>query len=246
MNYNIPDRIDPNHYDFWDAVCRGRAEYLAEYLDKHPQAVNWKRGVDHDQTPLIKAAYGHADQRLRETAIVEMLLARGAKINDADAYGHSALFNACKAGKINIVKVLVENGADVDQRMAHGNGGFTPLIEAIICKRNDVVEYLLEKGAEIEKTCAGTGTPLWWAANSGNLSAAQMLLSRDADAFQRDYYGRTPLDEARRQNHSDIADLLEPIYARRWAEEQIQQIENGVEMPMRAVTMKTLVLRPGR
>lgn len=246
MSYHIPDRVGPDHYDFWSAVCKGRLEYLAEYFDKHPEAVNWKRGIDHDQTPLIKAAYGHADQRLPETAIVMMLLGYGAKINDTDGYGHSALFNACKAGKISIVKVLVENGADIDQPMAHGNGGFTPLITAIMSKRNDVVEYLLEKGAQIEKTSAGDSTPLWWAAHSGNLAAAKMLLDRGANAFPRDYYGRNPLEEAQRMNHSHVAELLEPIYARRWASEQVRQIENGLDWPMRAMKMKTLVLQPKR
>lgn len=58
--------------------------------------------------------------------------------------GGTLLSNACQLGYIDIIKVLLENGASIN---FSGENGYSPLYKAIIYKHNVVVTYLLTQGA---------------------------------------------------------------------------------------------------
>ena len=65
-------------------------------------------------------------------------------INDHKENHNTALANAANAGNLEIVKYLVEHGADVNIK---GSKGETALFQSARNGRMDVVEYLLSKGA---------------------------------------------------------------------------------------------------
>ncbi|XP_052830444.1 LOW QUALITY PROTEIN: protein phosphatase 1 regulatory subunit 12A-like [Octopus bimaculoides] len=67
------------------------------------------------------------------------LLARGVDINTANVDGFTALHQACIDDKIDMVKFLVENGADVD---VCDNEGWTPLHATTSCAFTDITQYL--------------------------------------------------------------------------------------------------------
>jgi ankyrin repeat protein len=58
---------------------------------------------------------------------------------------HFALWQACRRGRIDIVKLLVEHGADVNYRIP--NTGFPALLMAEAFGHNDIAKYLVEHGA---------------------------------------------------------------------------------------------------
>jgi len=64
---------------------------------------------------------------------------------------------ACESGSLEMMKMLIEHGADVNQAHykpkghTHPNNGETPLHMACFQDRADVAELLLEKGAEIDR-----------------------------------------------------------------------------------------------
>uniref|UniRef100_A0A1X7TKV3 Uncharacterized protein n=1 Tax=Amphimedon queenslandica TaxID=400682 RepID=A0A1X7TKV3_AMPQE len=76
---------------------------------------------------------------------------------------NTALIVSARGGHYEIVKVLLDNGADpnLDQELFYFN---SPLIEAAAKGHYQVVELLLTKGADPNFTSKYTGTPLTVAA----------------------------------------------------------------------------------
>ncbi|WP_428239513.1 ankyrin repeat domain-containing protein [Gynuella sp.] len=68
-------------------------------------------------------------------------------INDTNALGDNALHCVCVWGDIEAVKLLVENGINIDQE---GEGGFTPLKVAEEFGHKEILEFLTEKGAKTD------------------------------------------------------------------------------------------------
>jgi len=72
----------------------------------------------------------------------------------------SALILACTNGHIEVVKLLLEKGADVNSRNSDGD---TPLIFAVRCGHAGLVKLLLEKGADASVKGLCGQTALYWA-----------------------------------------------------------------------------------
>ena len=96
--------------------------------------------------------------------------------------------------KINLIKILLEKGADVN---APDKDGKTPLHLAIECKDTALIKLLLEKGADVNVPYKDGKTPLHIAMSSKNLSFALVLLAYGANLYVEDSQGLTPLDEAK-------------------------------------------------
>ncbi|MEK7859683.1 MAG: ankyrin repeat domain-containing protein [Elusimicrobiota bacterium] len=79
-----------------------------------------------------------------KTGLVKLLLAAGAKVQPESGF---PLHAAARAGHLETVKALVDAGASVDALDARGA---TALIEAAKDGREDVVAFLLSKGADVD------------------------------------------------------------------------------------------------
>ncbi|WP_180178677.1 ankyrin repeat domain-containing protein [Acinetobacter sp. YH01005] len=74
---------------------------------------------------------------LGERAEVEKSLANGTDVNTADEEGYSALHAAAENGYLDLVKLLVEKGANVQHKTQ-----YTALELAEMAGNDDVVAYL--------------------------------------------------------------------------------------------------------
>lgn len=80
--------------------------------------------------------------------IMRLLLKAGAKVNAKDKTGSAPLHRAASAGKLESVRVLVEEGnARID---THDKQGSTPLLVAVECGEANIAVYLASKGAKLE------------------------------------------------------------------------------------------------
>lgn len=82
---------------------------------------------------------------------METALASGADINTKAEFNETALNIAASAGNFEIVKLLVEKGADVENK---GGADMTPLMQAALpstatAEHDKIVTYLINKGAVI-------------------------------------------------------------------------------------------------
>ncbi|KAF5340833.1 hypothetical protein D9758_017068 [Tetrapyrgos nigripes] len=115
------------------------------------------------------------------------------------------LHDAAENGYFHIVKVLVENGADVNAE--GGKLGF-PLQAAAFGGHLDVVKYLVEKGADVNAKGGKLGFPLQAAARWGHLDVVKYLVEKGADVnAKRGEYGFA-LQAAARWGHLDVVKYL--------------------------------------
>ena len=132
--------------------------------------------------------------------VVDFLITHGADVNYAlPDTGETALHSAlCKAGRpyfLYVVKLLVENGADVNAKTIPGRetGGFmrdvrtkgeTPLHRAAAYGDEEMISYLIDHGADREARDATGDSPLSWASEHLRPGSVLKLL-----AFPPHYIG---------------------------------------------------------
>jgi ankyrin repeat protein len=94
--------------------------------------------------------------------VVGLLLEKGANVKCRSNSGQMSLWWAAKMGDEAVVKLLLENGADMES--VDGTYGLAPLSWAAKNGHEAVVKLLLEKGADVESEDDVGQTPLSWAA----------------------------------------------------------------------------------
>jgi len=120
---------------------------------------------------------------------VGKLLDEGADVN-AQGPNAGALHMAAFNGYVNIVKLLVKRGADIELASAQG---FTALHLAASNGRGKVVRALLKANANPNSVTPEGGTPLHVAVASGHADAARSLIKGGADLSIKDGNGRVAL-----------------------------------------------------
>jgi ankyrin repeat protein/nucleoside phosphorylase len=135
------------------------------------------------------------------------LLEAGAKPNIHDAEGWTPLALACSEEKKELVEMLIERGADINEPRRRWNN---PLIYLCDSGRSSVemIALILGKGADVNVQDMWGWTQLMNACRSGRLEVVEMLLEAGADMNLRDSDGRTALGLAASRGKSDIVERL--------------------------------------
>lgn len=139
------------------------------------------------------------------SAVEDMLKTDKVNINECDMYGETALYGAAEQGHMDIVRLLLDNGADI-----HVQDKFdeTPLHSAAEQGHTDIVRLLLDNGADIHAQTESGQTPLHGAAKEGHIDTVQLLLDNGADIHVQAEYRGTPIHGAAGGGHTDIVRLL--------------------------------------
>lgn len=103
-------------------------------------------------------------------------------------------------GHIDIVKLLIEHGADVNVRSSNG---YTPLIAAASEDRSEIARYLIEHGAAVDCKDASGETPLSLACSLGHFKTTEVLLEYGANTNVTSNARRTPMAVAIDPNRED-------------------------------------------
>ena len=112
---------------------------------------------------------------------------------------------AARNGHLDIVRLLLEAGADKDAARQNGS---TALHTAAWNGHLDVVRFLLEAGADKDAAAQSGGTALHTAAQSGNLDIVRLLLEAGADKDAARKNGSTALHTAAQFGYLDVLQLL--------------------------------------
>jgi ankyrin repeat protein len=120
--------------------------------------------------------------------------------------GQSTLHIASKAGNLEMVRRLLDLGADPNSA---DKLGMTPLMEACSIGHLDLIKTLVDSNADIRAVSLNRQTPLWFATLHGSVDVVIYLLDElqiDPNAARED--GVTPLMVASSQGFDTIAKLL--------------------------------------
>ena len=127
-----------------------------------------------------------------DTKFVEILLNKG--LSPRLAMPLPLLYLACgEKGNLDIVRLLVNKGADVNQISSDGSFP-TPLHSAVGFKNRNIAEFLLQNGASPNVMDENGQTLMHDAANAGNLHFLKFLYKYKADIdVQNPIDNKTPL-----------------------------------------------------
>jgi ankyrin repeat protein len=123
-----------------------------------------------------------------------------------DSSGMTALLLAIKENHPEIVKLLLDRGADPNQKTPQN---WSPLHEAAVTGNPEIVSALLAKGANPRVfESQNHGTPLHIACFQGNQAICELLVKAGADLTARDREHLTPLFHAKDQGHGELVKWL--------------------------------------
>ena len=104
--------------------------------------------------------------------------------------GASPLYDAARMGTYDMLKSLVNYGADPNVAT---KAGLTPLHQAAARGNLDMVKDLVQAGAEVNAVAENGRTPVFYAAARGKASTVNFLLEKKAEINLADKNGLTPL-----------------------------------------------------
>ncbi|KAH9052799.1 hypothetical protein EDB87DRAFT_1691449 [Lactarius vividus] len=228
---NQPEAGSPLYYA---ALC-GFYDLSERLIMEHPEYVNARGG--HMRAPLpaalSKRYFGVADSLHKHGAVLDVrgnfhrtplhvasmsgyvdimrwLLNHGADPNIQDFDPRTPLHDAAHNLHLDAVQVLLDHNANVNSRTGSDK---TPLHCTVSNKnrngkRVDIVERLLEHGADPNAYDYNHSTLLHLASSKGLVEVARALLSYGANVDQKDKKGRTASRLASSKGHREMTKLL--------------------------------------
>ncbi|MBD3398136.1 hypothetical protein GF413_03640 [Candidatus Micrarchaeota archaeon] len=194
-----------------NAARKGHAEMVELLLDQGADPAA-KRECKHLKCPTV------IDYALRggSPVIVSTLLNKGTDNhpNSGSKKWKALLPLAIGLGRMEVVKLLLSNGLDVNVRIGSdymrsmmiectaglqvnetiGSNGMSLLMLACITGRNEIAKLLLADGADVNQRDANGCTALMRATLSGQMESVKLLLANGADANSVDKHGNTALN----------------------------------------------------
>lgn len=152
--------------------------------------------------------------------VVSLLLDRKANVEHRAKTGLTPLMEAASGGYIEVGRVLLDKGADVNAAPVPSSRD-TALTIAADKGHLKFVELLLARNAAVEVKNKKGNSPLWLAANGGHLSVIEVLYNAGADIDSQDNRKVSCLMAAFRKGHVKVI---------KWMVNHVSQFPSDQEM----------------
>ena len=165
-----------------------------------------KQNGEYKETQLMDAVRANNIAKLQQLikdASFYGVLKQMVNIQDID--GQSPLWSASFYGYTNIVSMLLDAGADVNQL---SNYGATPLYVASQQNHLPIVKELLSRGADMNKSTNKGSSPAYIAAYKGNIDVLTFLIAKGVDVGQKGFNEYSLLHVAASHNQHPTVEFL--------------------------------------
>jgi hypothetical protein len=189
--------------DLFDAIRQGHIQEVKLLVEKDPRLIQTREeGI----YPLHQAV------RSGKREIAEYLISKGAdmdrfaqEVTEFAPYESTALTEAIRLNNLEMIKMFVDKGADVNKCTSLGE---SYLHFAVFMNKREIAEYFIDNGIDVNQKKRGDLTPLHLAAVMGFDDLAGMLIEKGAGLNTRSKDGGTPLHFAEAAGHTKTAELL--------------------------------------
>jgi len=192
---------------YYASLC-GFQDLVEHLAVKHPGHVNTSGGFY--VTPVVAALAG------RHFQTAKFLYHNGAHLDVRGKFGNTLLHSAAWYGDHETVQVLLDCKVDVNTRRDAGraplhdafSGNGFKRIHNVVPSLPDIVQLLLEHGADANMRALDNSTPLQAAMGNGSVEIVRMLLEHGASVGAKDNDGRTPLHKAAGKGRDEVVRVL--------------------------------------
>lgn len=198
--YKLIERYQQEPDDRVLEKIRGKLEALDDI--NQPTKETWH------ETPLVLVATAGLVDEARS------LLERGADPNSTSpSSGRCAAVAACKSGKLEMLELILDSGADFYEDHVRSLEGtvyrYVPaLLGALRFGTPEMIELVEQRGADLGEFGINGETMLYEACHLGNLDVVDYLLRRGFDPNDKGNYHEPPIFAAVRGRHLEIVKLL--------------------------------------
>lgn len=187
---NLPDPVA-----FTVAIELGNVDQARKWLDAglSPDFMG-----DHVGTGLMIASWEG------NLPMMELFVSRGANIHKTNKVGEDALMMAVWRGNRAAVDWLLARGAKLNRPDMQ----WSAIHYAAFAGHNELVQLLIDKGANINALTPGGASPLMMAVYENHEATASRLLQLGANPNVRNDYGDSALDWAMRKDNMRMARIV--------------------------------------
>ena len=154
---------------------------------------------DSKKTPLLYAI----DRQ--NVDFIKLLLRFEADPNIADKVGIRPLWKSLMLNNAELVSLLLENGAEIKA------GENADIFDAVFQCDLEIVDLMIQHGADVNQTSSRYGNPLCMAVKRKNIEVMKYLLKMGADVTVRDHEGKTALDIAIDDDNVQMFEILDKV-----------------------------------
>lgn len=214
----------PINEDFWAAATTGDAAKVEEFLNANPALANETSGsgVSVMMLSLYHGRYNTAEliaakktvwnifeaAAIGDSMAVANMLAEDSDLaNAVSTDGFTPLGFAAYFGKFEAAKTLVESGADPNA-ISKNDFHVAPIHSALSGGHLNIVNLLLDHGADVNLAAGGGWTPLHYATDIGDADLALRMLQMGANTGALNDQGQTAAEHGDEVGHGHVSDVI--------------------------------------
>ena len=185
VRWLVEQGVDVNHSndDGFSAVhCAAEKGNLNVLKLLHNSEVNIHQVLSNGKNSIMSALFGNGDY---ET--VRWLVEQGLDVNHSNKDGFTAAHCAALKGNLNVLKLLHNSGANIQQQNNRGKNSIMFALSGT--GDSDTVRWLLEQGVNVNHSNKDGLTAVHYAAQQGNVNVLKLLQHRGANIDQVDSTG---------------------------------------------------------
>jgi ankyrin repeat protein len=177
----------------------GSTALMAAAVDGRAEVVKLLKARGAKDALIVAAMLGDRES-------VQRFIESGSDLNEKVGDGWTPLRGAAARGHVEVVKLLLDKGAEIDSEKRHGY--LTTLKHTAPIELKDVAQLNLDKGPVVIVNDTDGLTALHRAALSGHAGVLNLLLDRGADANEKNADGVTAFEWASWHNNVNVRKIL--------------------------------------